>query len=103
MLVIAVTSWPTAELALASTSPRYQVSRGAARLAGATPRRPGRVVGSRQIGSDGMGGVAVQIVAGVVVPAGGAGVFVAGVVLDVAEGGAGVQGESDRRMAQAVR
>jgi len=58
---------------------------------------------SRQVDSDGVGGVAVQAVAGVVVPAGGAGVFVAGVVLDVAQGGAGVQGEGDRRMAQRVR
>src|SRR5467141_3502721 len=58
---------------------------------------------SRQVGGDGVGGVAVQAVAGVVVPAGGAGVFVAGVVLHVAQGGAGVQGEGDRRMAQAVR
>jgi hypothetical protein len=39
----------------------------------------------------------------VVVAAGGAGVFVAGVVLHVAQGGAGVQGEGDRRVAQAVR
>ncbi len=36
---------------------------------------------SRQVGGDGVGGVAVQAVAGVVVAAGGAGVFVADVVL----------------------
>jgi hypothetical protein len=47
---------------------------------------------SCQVGGSGVGGVAVQAVAGVVVPAGGAGVFVAGVVLHVAQGGAGVQG-----------
>jgi hypothetical protein len=54
----------------------------------------------RQVGSDGIGGVAVQAVPGVVVPAGGAGIFVAGVVLHVAQRGAGVQGEGDGRMAQ---
>jgi hypothetical protein len=46
---------------------------------------------SRQVGSDGIGGVAVQAVAGVVVAAGRAGIFVAGVVLHVEQGGAGVQ------------
>ena len=55
---------------------------------------------SRQVGGDGVGGVAVQAVAGVVVAAGRAGIFVAGVVLHVAQGGAGVQGEGDRRVAQ---
>jgi hypothetical protein len=40
---------------------------------------------SRQVGSDGIGGVAVQIVAGVVIAAGGAGIFVADVVLHVAQ------------------
>lgn len=58
---------------------------------------------SRQVGSDGVGGVAVQAVAGVVVPAGGAGIFVADVVPHVAQGGAAIQGEGNRRMAQAVR
>jgi hypothetical protein len=43
----------------------------------------------------------VQAVAGV--PAGSARVFVAGVVLDVAQRDTGIQGESDCRMAQAVR
>ena len=57
----------------------------------------------RQVGGDGTGGVAVQAVAGVIIPAGGAGVFAAGVILDVAQGGTGVQGEGDRRVAQAVR
>ncbi len=46
---------------------------------------------SRQVGSDGVGGVAVQAVAGMVVAAGRAGIFVAGVVLHVAQGGAGVR------------
>jgi hypothetical protein len=40
----------------------------------------------RQVGGEGVGGVAVQAVAGVVVPAGGGRVFVAGVVLYVAQG-----------------
>jgi hypothetical protein len=51
---------------------------------------------SCQTGGNGAGGVAVGTVAGVVVAAGGAGIFVAGVVLHVAQGGAGVQGEGDR-------
>src|SRR5439155_22532697 len=53
------------------------------------PNRPTRLL--RQVGSDGIGGIAIQAVAGVVVPAGGAGILVAGVVLHVAQGGAGVQ------------
>ena len=51
---------------------------------------------SRQVGGDGVSGVAIQAVTGVVVPADGAGVFVACVVLHVAQGGASVQGEGDR-------
>jgi len=58
---------------------------------------------SCQVGGDGVGGVAVQAVAGMVVPAGRAGVLVAGVVLHIAQGSPGVQGEGDRRVAQAVR
>jgi hypothetical protein len=54
-------------------------------------------------GGDGIGRVAVKAVAGVIVPAGRAGVFVVGVVLHAAQGRAGVQGEGDRRVAQAVR
>jgi len=42
---------------------------------------------SRQIGSNGIRGVAVQAVAGMVVTAGSAGIFVAGVVLHVAQRG----------------
>jgi hypothetical protein len=55
---------------------------------------------SCQIGGDGVGGVAIQAVAGVVLAASGAGVFVAGLVLHVAQGGAGVEGEGDRRRTQ---
>src|SRR2546429_5268876 len=51
---------------------------------------------SRQVGSDGVGGVAVQAVAGVVVAAGRAAIFVAGVVLHVAQGGVGVQTGRER-------
>ena len=47
----------------------------------------------RQAGGDGIGGVAVQAAAGVIIPAGGAGVFAAGVILDVAQGGAKVIAE----------
>ena len=57
----------------------------------------------RQIVGDGIGRVAVQAVAGVVVPAGRARVFVTGVVLHVPQGSNGVQGEGDRRMTQGVR
>lgn len=56
-----------------------------------------------QVGGDGIGGVAVQAVAGVIIPAGDAGVFAAGVILDVAQAGPGVQGVGDRRAAQAAR
>ena len=52
---------------------------------------------------DGVGGGALQGVAGVVVAAGGAGVAVPGEVLDVADGGAGVEGQGDRGVAQRVR
>ena len=46
---------------------------------------------SCQIGSNGVGGVAVETAAGVVIAAGCAGIFVTGVVLHVAQGDAGVQ------------
>jgi hypothetical protein len=51
---------------------------------------------SRQIGSDGIGGIAVQTVAGVIVAAGSAGISMSGVVLHIAQGRAGVQGEGNR-------
>ena len=51
----------------------------------------------------GVGGVSVQVVSGAVVPAGGAGVGVAGEVLHVAERDTRVQGGGDRRVPQAVR
>jgi len=46
----------------------------------------------RQAGGDGIGGVAGQAVAGVIIPAGGAGIFVPGIVLHAAQGGAGDRG-----------
>ena len=70
----------------------------------AGPRRaPGSGFRSGEVGRDRVGGVAVQAVPGVVVPAGGAGVLVAGVVLHIAQCGASVEGEGDRRVPQAVR
>jgi hypothetical protein len=45
----------------------------------------------------------VAAFAGVVIPAGGAGVGVAGVVLDIAEAGAGVECQSDRGASKGVR
>jgi len=54
-------------------------------------------------GGDPIGGVAVQAVAAVIIPAGGAGVVAAGAILNVAPGGPGVQGEGYRRVAQAAR
>jgi hypothetical protein len=50
-----------------------------------------------------VGGVALELVAGAVVAAGGARVGVPGGVLDVAQAHAGVQGERDERVAQRVR
>ena len=61
------------------------------------------VLRSGEVGGDRVGGVAVQAVPGVVVPASGAGVLVPGVVLHVAQGRTGVEGEGDRRVPQAVR
>ena len=58
---------------------------------------------SGEVGRDRVGGVAVQAVPGMVVPASRAGVLVAAVVLDVAQGRADVEREGDRRMPQAVR
>ena len=58
---------------------------------------------SRQVGSNGVGGIAVQAVTGVVHRRVARGSLLAGVTLHVAQLGAGVQGEDDRRMAQTVR
>jgi hypothetical protein len=70
----------------------------------AGPRRAaGRVSRSDEVGRDRVGGVAVQAVPGVVVPARRAGVLVPGVVLHVAQGRAGIEREGDRRVPQAVR
>jgi len=67
------------------------------------PGQQRRLAKSGGVGGDGVGGVAVEAVAGVVVAAGGAGVFAPGVALHVTRGGAGVEGEGDCRVAQAVR
>jgi hypothetical protein len=53
------------------------------------------LVGGGEASGDSAGGVAVEVVAGAVVAAGGAGVGVAGGVLDVSEGCAGVEGVGD--------
>jgi hypothetical protein len=55
---------------------------------------------SCQVGNDGIGGVAVQTVAGVVVATGGARILAAGVVLHVAQRGAAPLREGDRRAPQ---
>src|SRR5271165_3172350 len=69
----------------------------------AGPRRTARSgFRSGEVGRDRVGGVAVQAVPGMVVPAGGAGVLVPGVILDIAECGASVEREGDRRVPQAV-
>ncbi len=52
-------------------------------------RKPPRKL-SRQASGDGLGGVAVQAVAGVIVAAGGAGIIAAGIVAQVPHGGTGV-------------
>ena len=51
---------------------------------------------SGEVGRDRVGGVAVRAVPGVVVPAGRAGVLMPGVILDIAECGAGVKRKGDR-------
>jgi hypothetical protein len=59
---------------------------------GVTRTKP--LVGGGEASGDGVGGVTVEVVAGPLA-AGGAGVGVAGGVLDVSEGCAGVQGVGD--------
>lgn len=59
--------------------------------------------GLPQVRSDGVGSVALQTVAGVIVAPGGAGVLMAGVVLNVAESCVDVEGEGDRRVPQRMR
>jgi hypothetical protein len=56
-----------------------------------------------QAGGDGIGGVAVQTVAGMIMPAVVRGVFAAGAILEVAQGSPGIPGKGDRRVAQAGR
>jgi hypothetical protein len=71
---------------------RSKPSRTSQRASATVCVSPGGRCGCRlcQIRGDGVVGVAVKAVAEVVVAAGGPGVFVPGVVLDLAEGGAGV-------------
>ena len=63
---------------------------------GVTRTKP--LVGGGEASGDSVGGVTVEVVAGPVVAAGGARVGVAGSVLDVSEGCAGVQGVGDEGM-----
>ena len=95
----ALTAAPAPAAAARLVMDRLQAVNGVA-----GPRRAaGSGFRSGEVGRDRVGGVAVQAVPGVVVPAGGAGVLVPGVVLHVAEGRAGVEREGDRRVPQAVR
>ena len=82
---------------------RPDISAPDRKCSGRTTEAAGGGFWSGEVGRDRVGGVAVQAVPGVVVPAGSAGVLVPGVVLDIAQCGAGVECEGDRRVAQAVR
>src|SRR6266571_923339 len=88
-----------------SIRPRVAVAPQSAKLCSNT-RMPGVPLSCQllcQVSGDGVRGVPVQAVAGVIVAAGGARVLVPGIVLHVAQGRPGIESEGDRRVAQRVR